>query len=238
MSAKSLLIVGATYVLTVMAKSDVDEAIVQEQRTRLWNQYPDSNGKYIVPYQFSNSSYKSSERCPIVAAMETIAANTCIEFRPRMGEEDYIEFINGISMGCFSKHTGRVAGKNAVYLESDEETSCVGGYAMMPLLACLGLYGEHKRVDRDKYIKVHLENLADPQDESIFAIENSTKKYASVPYDYLSIMHYGKDAFARARTITIETLDPAFQDIIGDIKEEPTARDYEKINVLYQCKQP
>ncbi|KIH55072.1 hypothetical protein ANCDUO_14777, partial [Ancylostoma duodenale] len=32
-----------------------------------------------------------------------------------------------------------------------------------------------------------------------------------VPYDYKSIMHYAKDFFAKSGTVTMETLDPAYQ---------------------------
>ncbi|VDK54287.1 unnamed protein product [Cylicostephanus goldi] len=171
--------------------------------------------------------------------MDKIAANTCVEFKPRTNEEDYVDIINAESEGCGS-NVGRIAGRNAIYLESSKHENCMNAKTIMVmLLHSVGLSGEHMREDRDKYIKVHYENIADPMLNFFFAIAASTQNYINVPYDYLSIMHNAKDAYAKAGTMTIETLDPAYQviDKIGK-QTEPSARDYEKINVLYECIRP
>ncbi|RCN46572.1 hypothetical protein ANCCAN_07432 [Ancylostoma caninum] len=47
-------------------------------------------------------------------------------------------------------------------------------------------------------------------------------------------MHYGKTAFAKDNTITIETLDKEYQDIIGN-QELPSKNDYRKICLMYGC---
>ncbi|KIH47335.1 hypothetical protein ANCDUO_22607 [Ancylostoma duodenale] len=49
-----------------------------------------------------------------------------------------------------------------------------------------------------------------------------------VPYDYLSIMHYEKTAFANPRTLSMEPLNPKYLDIIGKQKE-PSQNDYLKL---------
>ncbi|CAJ0606354.1 unnamed protein product [Cylicocyclus nassatus] len=198
----------------------------------LWNQYPESNGKYIVPYKFTGA-YDPEERSMIETAMRKIADNTCVEFRPRTNEEEFVEIVNQRDGSC-SANVGR-SGENRIYLESNENVKCIDSkIVMVMLLHSLGLWGEHQRADRDKYIKIHFENIADQREGFFVAEIGSTKKYLSVPYDYLSIMHNSKDAYARPGTVAIETLDPAYQDQIGTATE-PSLRDYEKINLLYQC---
>ena len=55
----------------------------------------------------------------------------------------------------------------------------------------------------------------------------------SVPYDYRSIMHYGRTAFGRGK-LTIETRDPKMQRVIG---RRSGFSDYDvlQMNLLYKC---
>lgn len=55
------------------------------------------------------------------------------------------------------------------------------------------------------------------------------------PYDYRSVMHYDKTAFGKKRgLITMETLDPKFQDIIGK-SGDASVNDYKKVCAIYGC---
>ena len=47
-------------------------------------------------------------------------------------------------------------------------------------------------------------------------------------------MHYGKDAFTNGNGSTIITLQPEFQDVIGQ-RLEMSPNDVLKINLLYNC---
>ncbi|CAJ0598868.1 unnamed protein product [Cylicocyclus nassatus] len=125
----------------------------------LWNQYPE-NGNYIVPYKFTGT-YSSEERSMITAAMQKIAGNTCVEFRLRTNEDEFVEIINKEDGSC-GANVGRI-GENRIYLESNNNVNCMDAKTIMVnLLHSLGLSRENQRVDRDKYINVHFENMADP----------------------------------------------------------------------------
>ena len=55
----------------------------------------------------------------------------------------------------------------------------------------------------------------------------------SVPYDYRSIMHYGRTAFGRGK-LTIETRDPLMQTVIGR-RSGFSDLDALQMNLLYKC---
>ncbi len=55
----------------------------------------------------------------------------------------------------------------------------------------------------------------------------------SVPYDYESVMHYGKTAFGR-RKLTIETIDKSKQNVIGR-RSGFSQLDILQMNLLYRC---
>lgn len=55
-----------------------------------------------------------------------------------------------------------------------------------------------------------------------------------VPYDYWSVMHYGKNAFSNGNGSTIVTKDPKFQDIIGQTYGI-SPKDNLELNRLYKC---
>ncbi|KAM7383200.1 hypothetical protein PAMP_002871 [Pampus punctatissimus] len=55
-----------------------------------------------------------------------------------------------------------------------------------------------------------------------------------VPYDYMSVMHYGKNAFSNGIGSTIVTKDPKFQDVIGQ-RLEMSPSDVLELNHLYKC---
>ncbi|KAJ1360040.1 hypothetical protein KIN20_018920 [Parelaphostrongylus tenuis] len=48
-------------------------------------------------------------------------------------------------------------------------------------------------------------------------------------------MHYGKGDFAQPNTITLETLDPKYTDVIGT-PTKASKRDYQKVCNIYGCK--
>ena len=55
----------------------------------------------------------------------------------------------------------------------------------------------------------------------------------NVPYDFLSVMHYGRTAFGSGR-ITIQTIDPKNQYKIGQ-RGGFSDMDILQMNLLYKC---
>lgn len=65
-------------------------------------------------------------------------------------------------------------------------------------------------------------------------LQNESYTYG-VPYDYYSVMHYGKKIFSKNGRTTIKTKDIKMMDIIGR-QNRASENDYEKIRRIYGCK--
>ncbi|VDM79350.1 unnamed protein product [Strongylus vulgaris] len=226
-----------------------------------WN-VKDENGNFVIPYIITGQ-YKTSERRIIEEAMRLIHVNTCIRFKPRTNEEDYIEIQNQPFEGCYTyvgrpggrsilmleandertlihvntcirfkpraneedyveiqnqpfegcyKYVGRPGGRSILMLEANDERTClIKRTVQHELLHVIGLWHEHMRYDRDKYIKVHYENIERDYWSQFRTIPLSRATTYNEPYDYRSVMHYSKKAFAKPGKISMETLDPKFQ---------------------------
>lgn len=76
-----------------------------------------------------------------------------------------------------------------------------------------------------------------PGTESNFnKVESDVSTTHGVPYDYMSVMHYGKDAFSNGNGngTTIITIDPKYQDVIGQ-RLDMSPSDALELNLLYNC---
>uniref|UniRef100_A0A915N8Y3 Metalloendopeptidase n=2 Tax=Meloidogyne TaxID=189290 RepID=A0A915N8Y3_MELJA len=155
----------------------------------------------------ANSS-NNQEHGVIARAMLAIAENTCIKFERRGGEADYVDLKNERGEGCYTM-VGRSSGRNIVMLETNEIATCLEYEIVIhELMHTIGLWHEQMRYDRDEYIKVHWENIGPAYLTQFEKVPETDSTTYGVRYDYQSVMHYAKDAFASATgKITMETLD-------------------------------
>ncbi|XP_049327268.1 hatching enzyme 1.2-like [Astyanax mexicanus] len=121
----------------------------------------------------------STDRAVIAGAMATFHSKTCLRFVSRSTEIDYLSIEN--RDGCYSS-LGRTGGKQVVSLST---RGCVY------LNHALGFYHEHTRSDRNRYV-TNWQNINTAMQYN-FNKENTNN--LNTPYDYSSLMHYGKTAF-------------------------------------------
>ncbi|TSK62537.1 High choriolytic enzyme 1 [Bagarius yarrelli] len=183
-----------------------------------------SNGLVEVPYTVS-SVFSFSEKTVIANAMASFHSKTCIRFVPRTNQTDYLSIES--KTGCYS-NVGKTGGAQVVSLS---RLGCVHyGIVEHELNHALGFQHEHTRSDRDGYVTINWANI-DPNTVSNFDLKNTNN--LKTPYDYSSIMHYGKTAFSINGLNTITPIpDPTVA--IGQ-REEMSAIDILRINTLYQC---
>nr|XP_053631745.1 hatching enzyme 1.2-like isoform X3 [Cherax quadricarinatus] len=183
-------------------------------------------------YNVSSTVLLPLERYLIRQVMANIASHSCINFRERTSEPDYIKIIFD-RQKCYS-HIGRVGGKQLVSLG----IFCVNwwnlGTVYHELFHTLGFYHEHTRPDRDYYIEVMWNNIADGQAQNFLKRSFNSVALTDMPYDIKSVMHYSPFAFGKWSflTPTIRSRRIGYSFLRAGV---PSKIDYQKLNRLYRC---
>lgn len=126
-------------------------------------------------------SQASEERSLMRYAMDSIESETCIRFKPRKHEYDYINIYSG--KYCKS-NLGRTGGGQEMSL--NKKRCMEKGIIIHELLHALGYIHMHNRPDRDKHVSILWKNI-DPKFFKEFSKVNP-QIFTSLgtPYDYHS----------------------------------------------------
>ncbi|GFW83238.1 embryonic protein UVS.2 [Trichonephila clavipes] len=126
---------------------DMMRAGMRDERFR-WPGYP---GRAVIPFVLDRSVY--GIRNVIYQGMEHYHRSTCIRFKERTNERDFIRIFYGV--GCWS-----VIGRNGGMQNLSLGNGCAWvGLVIHELGHAIGLYHEHQRSDRDNYITVYRNNV-------------------------------------------------------------------------------
>jgi len=204
-------------------KSPQGEYIEKRKASSWARQWPDG----IVPYEFSYG-WSQEEKDHAYQAIADYHKHTCIKFYERQNHHKrYLHFGNG--QGCYS-----TIGQQ---WNEGEQLVSLPGLCRHPstitheLGHALGLYHEQSRSDRDSFVHIISSNV-NPSMLSNFDKEE-TNNYG-IPYDYHSIMHYGKTSFSYNGEMTIYTIDQNYQDVIGRA-QSLSFFDVAMITDMYNC---
>ncbi|CAF4985960.1 unnamed protein product, partial [Rotaria sp. Silwood1] len=190
----------------------------------------------IVPYIFA-TGYTTDQQAAIVSRMRKleslVAINNvqCILFRPKVSSDVYyITIRNGA--GC-SSYIGQNTGITMERTVSLNYPGCFDdGRMMHEFIHTLGFYHEQSRPDRDSYVKVNWQNIQTNMQSNFQKYDNTVVNTLNTPYDYASVMHYGKTEFSNNTLPTIEPLQANIK--IGQrYKLSPT--DIQEIRQFYSC---
>lgn len=183
-----------------------------------------TNGKVYVPYRIANV-YSQRERNTIMQGLASFSSSTCIRFTPLNRQRDFVDIES--RSGCFS-FVGRRGQGQVVSLS---RRGCVfQSIIQHELLHVLGFDHEQTRSDRDQNVRILLANVM-PGQESNFRIIQTNN--LGTPYDYNSVMQYGRFAFSRNRQPTILPI-PDNNAVIGRATQM-SALDISRVNRLYRC---
>ncbi|XP_075153814.1 zinc metalloproteinase nas-7-like [Haematobia irritans] len=184
----------------------------------------------IVYYKIS-SVYDSNFVVNIMTAMNTLESVSCIRFVE--ANETTIAYVNIISevAGCNAGvgHSGRTQRLN---LDINAPKCGKVVTIMHEPLHALGFYHQHMSYDRDNYVTIHWENITPGKKFCFQKLDKLTVTSYGYPYDYDSIMHYGKMAFSVNNLPTITPHDSSAT-ISKRVALSPI--DIGKLNAMYNC---
>jgi len=157
--------------------------------------------------------------------MKDWTTKTCIRFKRRTNEAAYIEFRRG--SGC-SSYVGRIGRRQYITLASGCWRK---GIVAHEIGHAVGFYHEQSRPDRDNYVTIVWANIRSNRRNNFRKYPRSTIDSLGTPYDYGSVMHYGRKSFSRNRRPTI--LVKKSGAVIGQ-RRGLSAIDAQQANLLYK----
>ncbi|XP_078475778.1 uncharacterized protein LOC144736981 isoform X1 [Lampetra planeri] len=168
----------------------------QQNGSHDWVKHRD--GKVYVLYDVC-SGFDTNDKENIQKAVNEFAEKTCVRLIRKDNQEDYINFQALDGSWSF---LGKKGGAQSLSLEPRKVTK---GVVLHELMHALGFHHEHCRSDRDQHIKVHEDNVKEDELGQFKRLEcNGCGE--DLPYDYLSIMHYGR--YASSSDYMSETITP------------------------------
>ncbi|XP_015779893.1 PREDICTED: zinc metalloproteinase nas-13-like isoform X3 [Acropora digitifera] len=173
-------------------------------------------------WQASNSLARSAIR----EGMNEWQTKTCIRFKQRTNERDYVYFTSK-DRGCYS-YVGKIGGSQPINLGRRCWSS---GIVAHEIAHALGFFHEQSRPDRDKYITVNYNNIRQGARRN-FLIYRTAINSLGTPYDYGSIMHYRSRAFSKNGQATIVPKQPRV--VIGQ-RKGLSPIDARQANLFYSC---
>uniref|UniRef100_A0A8B9HPR2 Metalloendopeptidase n=1 Tax=Astyanax mexicanus TaxID=7994 RepID=A0A8B9HPR2_ASTMX len=192
-------------------------------RSCLWSKSVD--GHVYIAYTLS-PLYSEEDKMKIKQGMELIERKTCVRYVPRTHQRDHLDIQP--RSGCWS-YVGANGGRQVLSLQTPE---CIGSAVVAhELMHALGFLHEQSRADRDNYVTILWSNIWKDRTRNFAKFKTNNM---DMPYDYKSIMHFGKYAYSEDGNPTIVQK----QNWNGKLGQSfgPSELDILKINKLYQCK--
>ncbi|ALC46381.1 CG6974 [Drosophila busckii] len=186
----------------------------------------------VVPYEIKGK-FSAQELQNIEHAFKEYHSRTCVRFKQRSNEKDYISIVNG-KTGCWSS-MGRIGGRQEVNLQSP---NCLRTYGtpIHELMHALGFMHEQNRHERDRFVQVLSENV---KPEMLVNFDKSSARIQSafgIGYDYASVMHYSPTSFSKNGQPTLKALMNSAEARQMGQRRGFSNSDVAKINAMYKCK--
>lgn len=183
-----------------------------------------SNG--TVPYIYASDFTFAAKRL-LKRAFTSFEKRTCIRFKKRHNETDYVVFSTPTDGFC-SSYIGRMGGQQVVNI--GEDCQKIGSYKH-ELMHLLGILHEQSRPDRDEYIDIMYDNI-----DKIYW--DNFHKYVLVDalkgaFNFASIMMYPNKAFSKNGNDTIDAIGD--RELRFGQRERFSIGDVREINELYNC---
>ena len=158
---------------------------------QLW---PNATVPYVIDDDLSDWQRQNVE-----SAIAEWNDKTIISLVARTAEANYVRFRN-IAVGNCRSRVGMVGGEQVIGLPP---TGCSANAVTHEIGHAVGLWHEHQRVDRWKYVSIDVGNL-DRSLDDWFKAEHPGSDF----YDFASVMHYGALTATANGGFVMETIPP------------------------------
>ncbi|CAG7709682.1 unnamed protein product [Allacma fusca] len=167
--------------------------------------------------------------------MAEISEKTCIRFRRRKGDSNYIFIRDG--QGC-SSFVGRRGEKIGQEVTLNRAVGCVTkGIVIHELVHAIGFWHEQSRTDRDDYVTVNLDHVPEENRHNFVKYTTQEAFDFGVPYDFDSVMHYSNRAFVNEEGLRkgVKSIVPKKYGVKIGQRTHLSRWDALKINRMYEC---
>lgn len=195
--------------------------------------WPREGNKILVPFLIDPiAKYSKIEIERIYAAMRHISERTCINFKRRRYEKNFILIYSG---NWYSSFIGRVGGEQRLSLEKGSTCANQIGTIIHELVHSLGFAHMQSHAERDRFITIINENIMQGEKYQFEKFNPWEASSFGTPYDYMSIMHYNSHAFSRnGKPTIIVKRNKKFNRVIGQMKSLSFG-DVKRIRNMYNC---
>ena len=174
--------------------TDQRRGVVHARVDRVW-----PNG--VIPYVL-HGELTTAEKIRVIEATQHWNDRTAISLVPLNDvpanlQQDYLLFTPG--QGCAS-WVGRQGGEQEIWVGAE----CSVGSMIHEIGHAVGFVHEHTRPDRDQYISIAWDNIAEEKQHNFDVPDHKVTTRGA--YDYESIMHYGEMFFSTNGLPTITAL--------------------------------
>jgi hypothetical protein len=152
-----------------------------------------------MPYEI-NPTLAGRDRVTKAIEHWNAALAGVVKLVPRTTETKYVIFMTSYTAGTCSSGIGM--GKFSNYIQLDP--ACGVGNIIHEIGHAWGLWHEHTREDRDRFVRINWQNVKMGQEHNFKQNVATSDDLGS--YDYASIMHYGTTAFTSNGQPTITTI--------------------------------
>uniref|UniRef100_A0A0N4ZI41 Metalloendopeptidase n=1 Tax=Parastrongyloides trichosuri TaxID=131310 RepID=A0A0N4ZI41_PARTI len=170
----------------------------------------------------------------IMSVLKHISDHTCLEFE----KVNNIIFTDQPLVYILEDYCASTTGKTRRYQITtiDLTYACSDRFGAVAheTLHALGLSHEQQRTDRDKYVKIHEENVPEEYKTDISDIDNSTYfTFYNISYDYGSIMHYPTtSSVVGFKPLITSRGNPLYNKMMGQ-SEGLSFNDFQLLNTYY-----
>ncbi|XP_048582934.1 MAM and LDL-receptor class A domain-containing protein 2-like isoform X2 [Nematostella vectensis] len=185
-----------------------------------------------VPYTFS-AEISASDQESFRAAVTEFNSHSCLKWVPKTDEKNWVVIVN--KGGCYSS-------VGMLYWREGGQDLSLGsgcysvGTIMHEMLHASGFWHEQSRTDRNQYVEVMWENIDDGKAHNFNKYYHESLDMLGKPYDYDSIMHYGKYGFSKNNKPTLQAVGDPNKNF-GQ-RSGFSANDILELNILYDCATP